>query len=115
MQREDHPGACGLWGELSTESILSHPSKCHQVQQIGVCCTERRQTSWESVSLALVPSLDMIMMVEEGHPVTRMDFVTMGMKSVLLGPDPPAVEREVRYLSGYRDTRAIKIARVYSP
>lgn len=55
------------------------------------------------------------MVVEVSHPVTWMDFVTKVTKSVPLGLNPQVLEREVRYLSGYRDTRAIKIARVYSP
>lgn len=115
VARDDHPWAHNLEGELSVESIFHDQTKCHQVQQNGLRCTERLKLSWEGVSLLVFLSPQVGEMVEGGHPVTRMDFLTMATKSDPLGPVPLTVEREAQYCPGSRDTRAVKIARVHSP
>lgn len=115
MRRDDHPWAHNLEGELSVESILSRPTAWHFVHNNRKRCTERRQTSWEGVSLLVFLSPQVGEMVEGGHPVTRMDFLTMATKNDPLGLKPPAVEREAQYCSGYRNTGQCRIARVHSP
>lgn len=55
------------------------------------------------------------MVVEGGHPVTRMDFLTMAAKSDPLGLKPHAVDWLRQYCPGSRNPAPIKIARVHSP